>query len=205
MTRAGGCCRDVPDVLGLLCAQAAVTVGGHGSAASRGRAATRQRPTGCATRAPRPTTASASCATRSRKPFATAARPRGPLRALARIDEVINGAKDTVREAELMGTAPDEAIAEMAGELLARHAPPGRRVRRPGRHGDPAWRPTPPTARSRASATSSTSTARRCRRSSGGGPREVTAKRELYRRLVRAGGDLGRVAERVWYAVLKES
>ncbi|HTD79492.1 MAG TPA: hypothetical protein VK898_17770, partial [Chloroflexota bacterium] len=34
---------------------------------------------------------------------------------------------------------------------------------------------------------------------------EVTAKRELYRRLVRASDHLARVAERVWYAVLKMS
>jgi phosphate uptake regulator len=35
--------------------------------------------------------------------------------------------------------------------------------------------------------------------------REVTAKRELYRRLVRTGDHLANVAERVWYAVLKAS
>jgi hypothetical protein len=35
--------------------------------------------------------------------------------------------------------------------------------------------------------------------------REVTARRELYRRLARAGDELVRVAERVWYSVLKES
>jgi hypothetical protein len=35
--------------------------------------------------------------------------------------------------------------------------------------------------------------------------REVTAKRELYRRLARTSDDLREVAERVWYSVLKES
>ena len=35
--------------------------------------------------------------------------------------------------------------------------------------------------------------------------REVTARRELYRRLARTGDELVRVAERVWYSVLKES
>jgi hypothetical protein len=34
---------------------------------------------------------------------------------------------------------------------------------------------------------------------------EIAAKRELYRRLARTGDDLREVAERVWYAVLKES
>ena len=35
--------------------------------------------------------------------------------------------------------------------------------------------------------------------------REVTARRELYRRLSRTSDTLGAVAERIWYAVLKES
>lgn len=35
--------------------------------------------------------------------------------------------------------------------------------------------------------------------------REVAAHRELYRRLARTGDNLVRVAERVWYSVLKES
>jgi uncharacterized protein len=35
-------------------------------------------------------------------------------------------------------------------------------------------------------------------------PREVAARREIYRRLARTGDELVRVAERVWYSVLKE-
>ena len=35
--------------------------------------------------------------------------------------------------------------------------------------------------------------------------REVAARRELYRRLVRTSDQLVDVAERVWYSVLKES
>ena len=34
--------------------------------------------------------------------------------------------------------------------------------------------------------------------------REVTARRELYRRFARTGDELVRVAERIWYSVLKE-
>jgi hypothetical protein len=34
--------------------------------------------------------------------------------------------------------------------------------------------------------------------------REVTARRELYRRLARIGDELVLVAERIWYSVLKE-
>jgi uncharacterized protein len=33
----------------------------------------------------------------------------------------------------------------------------------------------------------------------------VTIRRELYRRLVRTSGDLAAVADRVWYAVLKQT
>jgi hypothetical protein len=36
-------------------------------------------------------------------------------------------------------------------------------------------------------------------------PRELAARRELYRRLARTGDELARVAERIWYSVLKES
>jgi hypothetical protein len=36
-------------------------------------------------------------------------------------------------------------------------------------------------------------------------PDELTARRELYRRLARTGDELARVAERIWYSVLKES
>jgi hypothetical protein len=36
-------------------------------------------------------------------------------------------------------------------------------------------------------------------------PAELTARRELYRRLARTGDELVNVAERVWYSVLKES
>ena len=35
--------------------------------------------------------------------------------------------------------------------------------------------------------------------------RELAARRELYRRMARAGDELVAVAERVWYSVLKES
>ena len=35
--------------------------------------------------------------------------------------------------------------------------------------------------------------------------REVTARRELYRRFSRIAGVLSGLAERVWYAVIKES
>lgn len=36
-------------------------------------------------------------------------------------------------------------------------------------------------------------------------PREVAARREIYRRLARTGDELVRVAERIWYSVLKET
>jgi hypothetical protein len=35
--------------------------------------------------------------------------------------------------------------------------------------------------------------------------REVTARRELYRRFSRIADQLTEIAERVWYAVIKES
>ena len=83
-----------------------------------------------------------------------------------RLDAVLNGAKDLVREAEVMGIEPDEATAAMAAlladgvrqltaafERLSQH-----------RHGEgDETRPRPPTPPSRPSARSSGSTARRPR------------------------------------------
>ncbi len=121
------------------------------------------------------------------------------------LDEVIGGAKNTVREAEVMGAGPDRAIEEMAGELatgtrelaaafaaLAQSAPSeatdaADRAIKTQRNLEHVYR-----AAMSALVDSDD-------------VREVTAKRELYRRMSRTSDELIRVAERVWYAVLKLS
>lgn len=121
------------------------------------------------------------------------------------LDEVLNAAKDTVREAELIATGPDAAMAGMARELAAG-----------ARELAKAFEAL--AQRRSEDATESADAAVKCQRRLErvyrsamsdlleiDDLRMVTARRELYRRLSRASDALIRVAERVWYAVLKES
>jgi uncharacterized protein len=121
------------------------------------------------------------------------------------LDEVLNSAKNAVREAEVMRAAPDAAIAEMTTEL----AEGTRRIA-------DAF-----AALSRgdiASATQAADAAVKNQRRlehvyraamsalvDRDDLREVAARRELYRRLARTSDRLVDVAERIWYSVLKES
>jgi uncharacterized protein Yka (UPF0111/DUF47 family) len=122
------------------------------------------------------------------------------------VDEVLNHAKNTVREAELMGVAPDEAIAEMAACLV-----------RGASCLDEAFgvvaRPADAEA-AKAAADRAIKTQRDVehvyRRAMSAlldveDLSHVTARRELYRRLVRTSDEIAAVAERVWYAVLKRT
>ncbi len=120
------------------------------------------------------------------------------------LDAVLNGAKDAVRESEVMALAPDQATAEMAGLLLegVRHL--GEAFDRLGSD--------------RAAATEAADAAMKSQRQVEkvyrhamgellqlDDLREVMARRELYRRLARLADGLIEVAERVWYAVVKEA
>ncbi len=121
----------------------------------------------------------------------------------ANLDELLNGAKDLVREMEVMGMRPDPPMHDMAGHLASG-------------------------ARSLAAAFSSlggadgaTERADDAIKSHRAVERvyraamsallevtdlgEVTGRREAYRRLSRLGDLVHGVAERVWYAVVKEA
>lgn len=121
------------------------------------------------------------------------------------IDEIINDAKNLVGEAEAMRTEPDAAIVEMAGEISAgtRQLAHALELLEAGdRSGATAaadravkdQRHLQHTYRTSISALAEVQD-----------PHELAARRELYRRLARTGDELARVAERVWYSVLKES
>jgi uncharacterized protein len=121
------------------------------------------------------------------------------------LDEVLDSAKNAVREAEVMRAAPDAAIAEMTTELAEGT-----------RHIADAF-----AALSRgdiASATQAADAAVKSQRRlehvyraamsalvDRNDLREVAARRELYRRLARTSDRLVDVAERIWYSALKES
>jgi predicted phosphate transport protein (TIGR00153 family) len=125
-----------------------------------------------------------------------------------RLDAVLNGAKDAVREAEVMAVPPDEAVAAMAA-LLADGV----------RHLAEAFERLEPDRRRKgdASATDAADAAVKTQRQLERVYRQaasallevedlraVMGRRELYRRVSRISETLTEVADRVWYATVKE-
>lgn len=120
-----------------------------------------------------------------------------------RLDAVLNAAKNAVREAEVMQIGPDEALGQMAAQALA-----GVRHLR-----DAFGALTSDSEGATAAADAATKCQRRIERIYRSAMsqllevndlRAVIAWREMYRRFARIGEDMERVAERVWYAVVKE-
>jgi uncharacterized protein Yka (UPF0111/DUF47 family) len=122
------------------------------------------------------------------------------------LDDVINGAKDAVRESEVMALAPDEHVLGMARCLLdgVQHLDAAfALLRREGdRHGtatdaaDGAVKAERQLERVYRSAMSALLDVDDLR--------EVMARRELYRRFSRIGDSVIEAAERVWYSTIKE-
>jgi uncharacterized protein Yka (UPF0111/DUF47 family) len=190
--------QQTPDLLGLLCAQATITVEGMDAllAWARGDAAAADRVRECEHLADERKRAFRQALTEA---FTTPLAPEDLFELSKGLDGVLNRAKDTVREAELMGTHPDAAIAEMPAELAhgVRNVATAFQAL--------ANRPGSPTATSSADRAihNQRNLEHIYRRAMSAlidveDVREVTAKRELYRRLVRTGDHLAAVAERVW-------
>jgi uncharacterized protein Yka (UPF0111/DUF47 family) len=197
---------ETPDVLGMLRDQAAITVEGMEALVewASGDAAAGDRVRDCEHRADK-------CKRKLRETLTVALitpiEPEDLFELSKDLDDVMNNAKDTVREAEVMHTAPDGSVAEMAGHLAegARHLGDAFAALAAG---DSA------SADATAAADAAVKSQRRLERvyrtamsalASVDDLREVTARREIYRRLARTSDELVVVAERVWYAVLKET
>ena len=122
----------------------------------------------------------------------------------AELDEVLNGAKDVVREADVWSMRPDGAIADIADLLVTGVRRLGEAFARLGAPGDDATEAADAAVKSQRAVERvyregmSTLLARP-------DPREVIGRRELYARLLDVSGRLALVAERVWYAVVKEA
>jgi uncharacterized protein Yka (UPF0111/DUF47 family) len=125
-----------------------------------------------------------------------------------RLDAVLNGAKDTVRESEVMGIPPDEAVAAMATLLAdgASHLAAAFERLDPARRGkdNPS-----PTEAADAAVKSQRQLERVYRQAASAlltvdDLREVIGRRELYRRFSRVSETLIQAADRVWYATVKE-
>jgi hypothetical protein len=124
-----------------------------------------------------------------------------------RLDAVMNGVKDAVRESEVMAIAPDEHVHAMSS-LLAEGV---RDLSEAFQHLVGRKKDEGPSATDAADA--AVKTQRQLERVYRGAMssllevddlREVMGRRELYRRFSRISSDLVEVAERVWYATFKE-
>jgi Phosphate transport regulator (distant homolog of PhoU) len=203
MTRRHWFLPEAPDVLGILQQQSAITVegmdelvawaGGDASAADRLREC--EHKADDRKRQLRETLTTA---------FSTPLEPEDIYELSRGLDDILNSAKNIVGEAEAMQTAPDGAIAEMAAELAdgtKRLAEAFTMFAQDDRSGattlaDRAVKDQRHLQHSYRVAMSALVEDQDLRK--------VTARRELYRRLARTGDALARVAERVWYSVLKE-
>jgi uncharacterized protein Yka (UPF0111/DUF47 family) len=193
-----------PDVMGMLQRQSATTIEGLDALAAwaQGEAAAGPRLRELEHRADREKRELRETLTVA---FSTPLEPEDIFELSRGLDEVLNSAKNIVGEAEAMGTPPDAATARMAAQLAAGTRQLGEGLARFG-------------AGDRDGATALADRAVKEQRNlqhsyraamsalvENEDLREVTARRELYRRLARAGDELVLVAERVWYSVLKES
>jgi uncharacterized protein Yka (UPF0111/DUF47 family) len=191
-----------PDVLGLLNDQAAVTIRGLDAFVewSAGNAA--------AEHAVRDAEHEADKARRRlmievRAAFSPPLEPEDIYELSERLDAVLNGAKNAVRESELMDMAPDPPLAEMAtslrggvGHIAEAFGALASDSDRATVEADAAIKCVRGLERSYRIAMSKLLTANDMG--------EVTGRRELYRRYARLGEALESVAERVWYSVVKK-
>lgn len=137
--------------------------------------------------------------------FTTPLEPEDVFELSRGLDRVLTNAKNAVREAEVMQTAPDAAIADMAAEITDGTQHLAAAIAGLGR--DDSRQVTEAADRAAKSQSRLEHVYRQAMSAliAVEDLREVAAKRELYRRLARTSDDLREVAERVWYAVLKLS
>jgi uncharacterized protein Yka (UPF0111/DUF47 family) len=134
--------------------------------------------------------------------FVSDVSPEDAFELAERLTEVMKGAKNLVREAEVLALPPDRAMADMAGHLAA-----GVTALVRGLRGLPdAGHATEAADQAVASLSKVESVYRVAMSSllSSADLRDITARRELYRRMVRIGDRVVSVGDRIWYAVVKE-
>ncbi len=204
---------ESPDVIGMLRTQAEITV--------RGMDAFAQWADGDIARADEVRAAEHECDEVRRtlvdavsEAFTTPLQPEDLFQLSRDLDKVINGAKNTVREAEAMGFPPDQATADMA-VLLAegvRHIQTAFTALGARRRN--ASRAAPPTVSATEAADAAVKSQRnleRIYRTAAGDLLAVTdisvvvARREFYRRISAISDDIVSVADRIWYSQVKES
>ena len=126
-----------------------------------------------------------------------------------RLDAVLNGAKDAVRESEIMAMAPDEAVVAMCGFLAEGVHLLAQAFAHIAGDADGADA-AEATDAADAAVKAQRQVERVYRRAMSAlleveDLRAVMGRRELYRRFSRISEDITEVAERVWYAAVKEA
>ncbi len=192
-----------PNVLGLLRAQVEITIAGMEAfgAWARGNADQAAEVQAAEHRAD---DAKRALQRELRAAFSTPLDPEDIYELSERLDEVIGGAKDLVREAEVLAVEPDPLLAEMADivgqgvrHLAEAFAALPHDIDAATASADNAKRVTRQLERAYRTAMSATVVA--------SDQQPQFSRRELYRRASRIAEAVIRVAERVWYAVVKQS
>lgn len=192
---------EAPDILGLLAQQGEVTVAGIDAFCgwSKGDEAKANEVRSLEHEADR---AQVAVLEAVRHAFVTPIGPEDAYELSERLDSVLNAAKNLVREAELLGMGPDPAMVEMS-DLVAKGV-------RDLVDAFPLLVSNPDRATELADAAvhEQRSLERVYRRAMSAllkdeDIREVTGRRELYRRYARMGDAVEGVAHRIWYAVVK--
>jgi uncharacterized protein Yka (UPF0111/DUF47 family) len=192
-----------PDVLALLRRQLAVTIEGLDAFRewAAGDTAAERRVRDCEHQAD---VAKRDVHRALREAFVTPLEPEDLFALSTGIDRLINQAKDTVRESEVMACAPDQPLDEIAALLATAARELDTAVAALAGHGPGAT----------AGAERAIKAARRIERVYRAAMdelltvddlREVMSRRELYRRGARIGDSVVDVAERVLYAIVKEA
>ena len=194
---------QTPDVLGLLKAQGVITIDGldafcawaGGDASKEAEVRTKEHEADRARRA---------LLVAVRQAFVTPLNPEDVYELSERLDNVLNGAKDLVREAELLDMDPDPPIAAMGSRATTgvRHLVEAFEVLHD--HPDRA------TDLADAAIKQQREAERLYRRAMSSllevdDIRETMGRRELYRRAARMSDAVEGVAHRIWYAVVKEA
>ena len=197
---------ESPDVVGMLQSQADIT--------ARGMASFAAWAAGESTKADDVRAAEHECDEVRRRlvnavseAFTTPLEPEDLFQLSRDLDKVINGAKNTVREAETMEVPPDRATSEMA-VLLAEGV---EHLRTAFSFLDGSGNTVEPATEAADAAVKSQRSLERIYRQAAGDLlaftdiRIVTARREFYRRISAISDDIVSVADRIWNSRVKES
>lgn len=191
-----------PDLIGLLTAQADITIDGMDAFAawSRGEIGRAEDVRAAEHSAD---DARRTLLTELRAAFSTPIDAEDIYELSERLDTVMNSAKNAVREAEVMDITPDAALADMAAQAAegVRHLANAFVVVKKKPDEATAEADAAIKCERRIEHLYRVAMSKLCEIDDLGA---VTARREMYRRYARLGEAMVAVAERVWYAVVKE-